>query len=318
MRIFIQSQGLDVWEMVENDYVKPTTSSTTWTQEERKAHTLNARAINCLYCALDLNEFNRVSSCESAFQIWKILEVTHEGTTQVKETRSNILPHDVASEASSSSFSDKEEKDKSFNFCLMAIDDEVSSNSSCDDDESSSNDLQEEYNNLFHEFKSLGSKYISLKKEKILLLKEKDELNASCESLKNEKIVLASHVNALSNSLNLLKNEVQNLNLKLKGLKNLSSQMSLKKKSSSHASHGFSHAHAHAHSRDKFASKSHAKLVRSKNFKSHSHNHDKSATHIFNGNCFYCGMHGHRISNCMYRMDSKMGNAFWVPNLSNF
>ena len=183
----------------------------------------------------------------------------------------------------------------------MALNDEVSSNSSCDDDESS-NDLQEEYNNLFHEFKSLGSKYKILKKENASLVKQNKDLNLSCESLKNEKIILVSHVNALPDSRNTLKKEVQNLNSKLKGLHGITN----------------AHSHAHAHSRVNFTSKSHSKNARSKNCRSHSHVHNRNATHVFNGNYFYYRMHGYKISNCMYRMDSKMGNAFWVPKLSNF
>ena len=53
----------------------------------------NAKAMNILYCALDPNEFNRISSCESAKEIWDRLEVTYEGTNQVKESKINILVH---------------------------------------------------------------------------------------------------------------------------------------------------------------------------------------------------------------------------------
>ena len=41
--------------------------------------------MNALYCALDRGEFNRVSGCETAKDIWKLLEVTHEGTSVVKD-----------------------------------------------------------------------------------------------------------------------------------------------------------------------------------------------------------------------------------------
>ena len=52
---------------------------------------LNAKAINVSYCALSVNEFNRVSFYSSTKKIWDQLEVTHEGTNQVKETKINIL-----------------------------------------------------------------------------------------------------------------------------------------------------------------------------------------------------------------------------------
>ena len=49
--------------------------------------------MNALFYALDKNEFNRVSICETAFDIWHILEVTHEGTSRVKESKINLLVH---------------------------------------------------------------------------------------------------------------------------------------------------------------------------------------------------------------------------------
>ena len=49
--------------------------------------------MHTLYCALDVNEFNRISGCETAKEIWNKLEVTHEGTSQVKESKINILVH---------------------------------------------------------------------------------------------------------------------------------------------------------------------------------------------------------------------------------
>ncbi|GAV77380.1 UBN2 domain-containing protein, partial [Cephalotus follicularis] len=42
-------------------------------------------------CAINSNEFNRVSSCVSAKDIWDRLEVTYEGTNKVKEARINML-----------------------------------------------------------------------------------------------------------------------------------------------------------------------------------------------------------------------------------
>ena len=54
---------------------------------------LNAKAINALYCALSVSEFNRISSNNSAKEICNRSEVTHEGTNQVKEIKVNMLVH---------------------------------------------------------------------------------------------------------------------------------------------------------------------------------------------------------------------------------
>ena len=44
-----------------------------------------------MYCALDKNEFNRICMCDSAQDIWNLLEITHIGTSKVKETEINML-----------------------------------------------------------------------------------------------------------------------------------------------------------------------------------------------------------------------------------
>ena len=49
--------------------------------------------MNLLYYALNVSEFNRISTCISAKEIWDRLEVTHEGTNQVKESKINMLVH---------------------------------------------------------------------------------------------------------------------------------------------------------------------------------------------------------------------------------
>ena len=46
--------------------------------------------MNILFCALNKEEFNRVSMATSAHQIWKILQVIHEGTNKVKEFKISI------------------------------------------------------------------------------------------------------------------------------------------------------------------------------------------------------------------------------------
>ena len=65
-----------------------------WKDLEKKTFSLNAKAMNALFYALSKNEFNRISLCETAHEIWHTLEVTHEGTNRVKESRINLLMHD--------------------------------------------------------------------------------------------------------------------------------------------------------------------------------------------------------------------------------
>ena len=93
MRIFLISMDFELWSIVENGFQKSSLPMSEWNESEKKVFALNAKAMNALFCALDKNEFNRVSICDSALDIWRTLEVTHEDTSQVKESKINILVH---------------------------------------------------------------------------------------------------------------------------------------------------------------------------------------------------------------------------------
>ena len=95
MRIYLQALDYEIWEVVcdspflplsKNEFGEdiPKPSREQNELEKRKA-SLNSKAMNALFCALDKKEFHRVSSCESANEIWHKLEVVYKGTNQVKE-----------------------------------------------------------------------------------------------------------------------------------------------------------------------------------------------------------------------------------------
>lgn len=65
-----------------------------WDEYDFRLKQLNAKVMNLLYCALDVVEFDRILSCESTKEIWDKLELTHEGTNQVNESKINLLIHD--------------------------------------------------------------------------------------------------------------------------------------------------------------------------------------------------------------------------------
>ncbi|MQL91035.1 hypothetical protein Taro_023640 [Colocasia esculenta] len=62
-----------------------------WTDDDRKKVSLNFKAKSILCCALSKKEFNHVSACKSAMEMWEKLRITYEGTNKVKETRIDIL-----------------------------------------------------------------------------------------------------------------------------------------------------------------------------------------------------------------------------------
>ena len=101
MKIYMQTD-YSLWRIVQKGIDHPTKKvdneivfkdEKDWTASEVANVELNAKAMNMLYCALDSNEFNRVSACETAKEIWDKLEVTHEGTSQVKESKIDLLVH---------------------------------------------------------------------------------------------------------------------------------------------------------------------------------------------------------------------------------
>ena len=52
---------------------------------------MNALAIKLLHYGLGPNEHNRIMGCKSARQIWDLLKVTHEGTSEVKCSKIDLL-----------------------------------------------------------------------------------------------------------------------------------------------------------------------------------------------------------------------------------
>ena len=102
MSIYFQSIDCDLWLCILNGPHIPTKkvgavespkNENEYDANDKKKISLDARVINILYCALDKGYFNRISSCINARDIWHTLEITHEGTSQVKESKINMLVH---------------------------------------------------------------------------------------------------------------------------------------------------------------------------------------------------------------------------------
>ncbi|KAH9716801.1 hypothetical protein KPL71_021583 [Citrus sinensis] len=97
MRIYLEALDYEIWEVVCDGPFLPLTKnefgedipkpSREWNELEKRKASLNSKAMNALFCALDKKEFHQVSSCESANEIWDKLEVVYEGTNQVKESK---------------------------------------------------------------------------------------------------------------------------------------------------------------------------------------------------------------------------------------
>ncbi|KAL4291134.1 hypothetical protein GQ457_14G021730 [Hibiscus cannabinus] len=91
MKLFMQAFDLEAWKVIVSGYTSPSTNMETWNNEENKKFSTNAKAMHLIFCAFGPDEYGRVSSCSNAKEIWDKLEVTHEGTNEVKETKIGLL-----------------------------------------------------------------------------------------------------------------------------------------------------------------------------------------------------------------------------------
>ena len=103
MKIFIEGIDCDVWDAVVNGPFVPThlvndvvvnKPRSLWTKEDKEKVQYNLKAKNIITTALSIDEFYRVSNCTTAKEMWDTLQVTHEGTTEVKRARMNTLTHE--------------------------------------------------------------------------------------------------------------------------------------------------------------------------------------------------------------------------------
>ncbi|KAH9780749.1 Integrase catalytic domain-containing protein [Citrus sinensis] len=160
MIIYLQALDYEIWEIVNDGPFMPLTKnevgedipkpSRDWNEFEKRKASLNSKAMNALFRALDKKEFHRVSSCKSANEIWHKLEVVYEGTNQVKEYKIsrtaieeakdlNVLPIDdligslISYEEDLTAEKGHEEKKK--NIALKASKRESDEESEMDDEE---------------------------------------------------------------------------------------------------------------------------------------------------------------------------------------
>ena len=85
-----------LWKLVLNGFtlLEGTTEvplSTLQIKENDRLEGLDSKAMSIIYYGLNRTEYNRISSCKTSTEIWTRLEVTHEGTDEVKETNIRTL-----------------------------------------------------------------------------------------------------------------------------------------------------------------------------------------------------------------------------------
>ncbi|GAV73050.1 zf-CCHC domain-containing protein/UBN2 domain-containing protein [Cephalotus follicularis] len=104
MTIFIQSLDYNLWDLIVDGPNLPTITlengnaipkpRNTYDDIDRRRVQINAKAKHIIIYAINSNDFNGISSCISAKEMWDRLEVTYEGTYQAKEAKISMLVHD--------------------------------------------------------------------------------------------------------------------------------------------------------------------------------------------------------------------------------
>jgi len=101
MENYIQTNDYELWMIIKNGLLIPKKAIEDGSMIPKKPQEFNvedfrmmeknAKAKRSLYFGLDPDEYTRISECESAKEIWDALKVAHEGTSQVKQLRIELL-----------------------------------------------------------------------------------------------------------------------------------------------------------------------------------------------------------------------------------
>jgi hypothetical protein len=231
MTTYIKGQDYLIWKIIVNGPHVPTKiveeqeipkQETEWDENDVKLIELNYKAMNCLYCAFDSKEFDEISSCNSAKEIWERLEATYEEASQ--ESKMSMLVHDhklpqiEKDECTSTSpQTSNDEEDSTEAFCLMAYEDEVTSKLNSLEDESYSYDeLQNAFEELVEEFEKNVLKNKVFKKKVTSLSNELDDFKSKNEILEKQIISLNDKNLSLEKEIIKLKIESQSFIEKMK------------------------------------------------------------------------------------------------------
>jgi hypothetical protein len=81
MEAYLQAKDLDVWRVI-NEGVKNVT---------KKEKQFDVIAKSIILSSLDVGVFNRVFTCENAYELWKTIKEKNEGSKEVANERYGCL-----------------------------------------------------------------------------------------------------------------------------------------------------------------------------------------------------------------------------------
>lgn len=97
MEIFLKSKSIQVWKRIENGPFIPLKKVEVpkepgeWTAEDEQKIEVNYKAVNYLLYTVNDEEFKKLSRSQNTKEMWGKLKITHEGTNEVKKTRTDSL-----------------------------------------------------------------------------------------------------------------------------------------------------------------------------------------------------------------------------------
>ena len=91
MTVFLQSLWSRVAKVLTKPFSVPIGDKDTWSDIATKEFDANAKAHYVLLQALNDDDIARIIYYKSAYEIWTHLIVTHEGTSQVKRVKIDLL-----------------------------------------------------------------------------------------------------------------------------------------------------------------------------------------------------------------------------------
>jgi len=83
--------GVRVSMAITKEFVEPHGDENTWFEASAKDYEANAKAQYALTQALNDDDLSRVINYKSAYKVWNDLIITHEGTSQVKRFKVDLL-----------------------------------------------------------------------------------------------------------------------------------------------------------------------------------------------------------------------------------
>ena len=90
MKLFLQSQGLEIWEIVKNGFTMPEDMEEPTDPTERRKFVQNSKSMCAILGGLTGTNFVKFMHCKSAKEIWDKLKKVYKRDDKVKKAKLQI------------------------------------------------------------------------------------------------------------------------------------------------------------------------------------------------------------------------------------